>query len=733
MSVKRNVLIVLALCLMLVLQGCSGGSSGGGQKNNPPKITSHLPAETELTAVIGEEITFSVTASDPDGDQLAYSWKKSGPGTLNSGNSRTAKWTAPQEEGEATVSVTVSDGKSGVASVTWKIQISSVKPPIITSPDPVTSKSNPLEVNVNEERVLSITTSDPAGLSLTSQWSCTKGEIKDPQRNTAKWVAPDTPGEAQVTVTVSNGYASTTHTWYFDVQGNVVYVRENIVAPTKWATGNIYVIEDNKTIYVQSTLTIDKGAIVKLGQNARLVTNSSGRVEAVGTSSNPIVFTSLRDDLHGGDTNKDSDTTQPNSGDWSQIYLDSKNGNKFEYCEFYFGGGGTGQKMLDLNESVDTVVRNCTFAFSKGTALSAVFVPSATIVNNIFYNNEKPLAINVDLSLDDSNRFSNPNDPTEMNQYQAIIVDSWGGSYVTKAITWAETEAAFVLSGGYFVVEDEAKLTLGPGTTIKLHNNRLDIEGLLEAKGTNFNPIVFTSLNDNDYGGESNGPNASAPAPGDWEYLYIGDNARAIFDYCIFRYGGTKSDRAEGDAALCEAEFSSGMQIANSVFAENLRALDMASPNSTISNSMFIGNDFPLCVALDIDTDDSLTIVNNKYDAIYVIGSNWRYYTNKPHVRWENTQVPYVLNEDVSFYGSALDLGDGTIIRVWQNKEISLHEGSAIIDFDKAVFTSSRDTQRGGDVGAPPIAPAPGDWVGIYDERIAGYISAPNIYFAAKP
>jgi hypothetical protein len=710
----------------LLMQGCSGGGSGGG--NKPPKIDAFSPPEQAVTVAVGGEVNFSITASDPDGDTLGYSWSKTGEGILTAGNSKTATWKAPEEAGTATVKVVVTDGKGGVVSHTWSITIGTVKPPIITNATPVSSPTTPVEVNLNEERVLSINTSDPGGRPLTSTWICSKGVVKDQQLNTAKWVAPAATGPATVTVTVSNGVVSTKHTWHFNVKGNVVYVTDDITIPTTWASGNIYVIDNLHDINVESTLTIQPGTIIKFGQGKGLYTSGNGRIEAVGTSTLPIVFTSLRDDLQGGDTNKDQNTTTPDSGDWNEVYLGTKNGNKFEHCEFYYGGGGISEIMLDLAESVGTPVKNCTFAFSEGIALSAVYVPSVSIEGNTFYNNEKPLAINVNVSIDDSNEFHNPLNSNEINTYQGIFADPDGGTYFTKTIVWGETEVAFVLQGWDFVIEEAAKLTLQPGTTVKFYHNTLTVNGLLEAKGAALKPIVFTSINDDRYGGQSNGASSHDPQAGDWDYIYVADNARATFDHCRISYGGTNADRQGGYAALCESEYSDSTVISNTTFEDNLRGLDLLSAQSSIEDSEFLHNRYPLRVGFDIDTDNTILFSNNTYNAIYVGGGVNR--ASRDSIEWLNTIVPYVLNEDAYLDGTVVHLGTGTIIRVWKDQEIDLQGGAALDNFAKAIFTSYRDVARGGDVGGGSVAPKKGDWVGIYDEEEWGYLSGPNIFYA---
>jgi RHS repeat-associated protein len=90
-----------------------------------------------------------------------------------------------------------------------------------------------------------------------------------------------------------------------------------ITTDTVWIPENSpYVIRATVTIYGGATLTIRPGVVVKFAPGTDLEVTAGARLIADGTSSNPIYFTSLKDDSVGGDTNGDGAATSPAPGDW---------------------------------------------------------------------------------------------------------------------------------------------------------------------------------------------------------------------------------------------------------------------------------------------------------------------------------------------------------------------------------------------------------------------------------
>ncbi len=176
--------------------------SGGCVANALPIISSlALTNEGEISP--GGTDYIKCTATDPDNDELSYTWSASG-GTLTGGGA-TIKWTAPDELGTYTVTVSVSDGDD---IVTDQLEIPVVEPnepPVIDSCTPEWQRLK----KASNTPVTCVAT-DPNGDELSYEWSAVDGD-GNPAGNftgegsTVTWVAPNNYGTYFISVTVSDG------------------------------------------------------------------------------------------------------------------------------------------------------------------------------------------------------------------------------------------------------------------------------------------------------------------------------------------------------------------------------------------------------------------------------------------------------------------------------------------------------------------------------------------------
>jgi hypothetical protein len=216
----RTSLPVLML-LSLGGLGCSlfGGTDPEPTPNRVPAIAKVLATPPSLNE--GSASTLAVTASDPDGDELTYTWSQIPPapaGTF-SGSGASQTWTSPGVAANTTFSlkVTVSDGKEGTSEAAVEVVVVNVpgvnRAPVVDA----AIGAAPASLVAGDTANLSIGATDPDGDVLTYSWTVTpagEGTLTDASTSTAHWRSGDLGASKTYTfqVTVSDGSESVTRT-----------------------------------------------------------------------------------------------------------------------------------------------------------------------------------------------------------------------------------------------------------------------------------------------------------------------------------------------------------------------------------------------------------------------------------------------------------------------------------------------------------------------------------------
>jgi len=461
------------------------------------------------------------------------------------------------------------------------------------------------------------------------------------------------------------------------------------------------------------TLTLAAGTTVKLANGVQI--NVDGTLAANGALGNKVVFTDLRDDTAGGDSNGDGGASSPSAGYWYGIYLnDGADATSLSNFEVRYAGyaGYAGIELATCNASLTNgVIRNCS---SSGIDLNST--SSYPSVSGCLVQNSNGVAIR-GVRLDAVPGFSN-NEATG-NAANALLVEQ-ATLAASASIAPGNCIDDTLWISSHVVVGAGKTLSLAAGTVLKLGNGLyLQIDGTLNATGSAGNPVIFTDLRDDTAGGDTNGDGgASSPAPGYWYCIFMNDGSDAStlsnVEVRYAGYGGYGAlELTTSNAALAQVKVkscsSSGIELNNSP----------AYPAITGCTVQNCGGYAIRGVRLDaVPGFTSNTATGNGFNTMLVEQSSIAFNVSIAPVNCLGRTI-VCTNHVIVPAGMQLSFAADTVVKLVNGAYVQVAgtltaqgaSGSLV------VFTDFRDDSAGGDAnGDGPSSGSPGWWYGIFFE-----------------
>lgn len=286
------------------------------------------------------------------------------------------------------------------------------------------------------------------------------------------------------------------------VVGSVTIASQNMI-------GGVIHMVSGITIPAGATLTLLPGVVCKMALDAFFTVN--GVLNTVASSGSPAVVTSIVDDTYGGDTNENGSSTA--GGDyWRSVFINAGSGPSTITGLIIRDAGRFGSAGMTMGGG-NVVANDCIIERCSNAAVGLNSVTTAFSFTNCNFR-LNALAVS-GATLNALANFSN-------------CVASGNSQLNTIDVTGTAVSGTAVVSSANMIngcVRISSNISVPVGTTLQLNadvvfkmtlDRIVTIDGTFNTQSAANQPVVFTDINDDSIGGDTNLNGPSSVSPDYW-------------------------------------------------------------------------------------------------------------------------------------------------------------------------------------------------------------------------